>query len=43
MRANITTVGLIFGGISGEHNVSIKSAATVINALRDNSNQKNLK
>lgn len=40
MRDKITTVGVVFGGISGEHNVSIKSAATVINALRDNSNKK---
>ncbi len=40
MSNRIKTVGLVFGGISGEHNVSIKSAATIINALRDKSNKK---
>ena len=31
-------VGLIFGGASGEHSVSIRSAATVAAALRDAEN-----
>ncbi len=39
MRNKLIKVGLVFGGISGEHNISIKSAATIIKALRDNSNK----
>ncbi len=39
MDNKLTTVGLIFGGVSKEHSVSIKSAATIINALRDNFNK----
>jgi D-alanine-D-alanine ligase len=31
-------VGLVFGGASGEHAVSIRSAATVLGALRDGAN-----
>ena len=31
-------VGVVFGGASSEHDVSIKSAATVINALRAKNN-----
>ena len=31
-------VGLIFGGASGEHAVSIRSAATVAGALRSGAN-----
>ena len=33
-----TRVGLIFGGASGEHAVSIRSAATVAGALRSGAN-----
>ena len=33
MPSSSTCVGVVFGGDSGEHNVSIKSASTVINAL----------
>ncbi len=40
MAVKLTTVGVIFGGVSGEHDVSIKSAATVVSALRDQSNRK---
>ena len=32
-------VGLVFGGASGEHDVSIRSASTVIKALADASNR----
>ena len=32
-------VGVVFGGASGEHDVSIRSASTVIKALADPSNQ----
>tara|TARA_Y100001968_G_C19365639_1_gene722367 strand:- start:257 stop:1318 length:1062 start_codon:yes stop_codon:yes gene_type:complete len=34
-----TCVGVVFGGISGEHNVSIKSAETVVNALTSGINE----
>ena len=34
-----TKVGVVFGGVSSEHNVSIKSAKTIVNALRGPSNQ----
>ena len=40
MDSTNISVGVIFGGVSGEHSVSIKSAKTVVNALRINSNQK---
>lgn len=33
-------VGVVFGGASGEHDVSIRSASTVIKALADPSNRK---
>ncbi len=39
MSDNLTKVGVVFGGVSGEHDVSIKSAATIINALRDHINR----
>ncbi|KGG16263.1 MULTISPECIES: D-alanine--D-alanine ligase family protein [unclassified Prochlorococcus] len=39
MESEITSVGIVFGGVSGEHNVSIKSAKTIVNALRDESNR----
>ena len=32
-------VGVVFGGASGEHDVSIRSASTVIKALADPSNR----
>lgn len=35
-----TCVGVVFGGASGEHAVSIRSATTVIGALRQGSNTK---
>ncbi|MCP9807912.1 D-alanine--D-alanine ligase [Cyanobium sp. HWJ4-Hawea] len=38
MSSTPTRVGLIFGGASGEHAVSIRSAATVAGALRSGSN-----
>ncbi len=39
MSNRLTKVGVVFGGMSREHSVSIKSAATVINALRDGENK----
>ena len=38
MNSSPTAVGLILGGASGEHAVSIRSAATVAAALRHPSN-----
>ena len=38
MSSNPTRVGLIFGGASGEHAVSVRSAATVAAALRRGAN-----
>ena len=38
MTASRTLVGVVFGGASGEHNVSIKSAATVLTALNSEVN-----
>ena len=38
MVKNKTSVGIIFGGKSGEHDVSIKSALTIINALGSGTN-----
>ncbi len=40
MKNKLTTVGIVFGGISGEHEVSIKSAQTIVSALRDKHNAK---
>lgn len=40
MKNKVKTIGLIFGGVSKEHNVSIKSAQTIASALRGLSNQK---
>tara|TARA_Y100001968_G_scaffold86819_2_gene77820 strand:- start:2096 stop:3157 length:1062 start_codon:yes stop_codon:yes gene_type:complete len=34
MHKALTNVGVVFGGNSGEHNVSIKSAETIIKALK---------
>ena len=39
MRSNLMIVGIVFGGVSGEHEVSIKSAQTVVNDLRDERKQ----
>ncbi len=41
MSASRTAIGLVFGGASGEHNVSIKSAINVVHAFKSgaNSNQ----
>ena len=38
MSSSPTTIGLVFGGRSGEHAVSIRSATTVLNGLRSGSN-----
>ncbi|MGB1416390.1 MAG: D-alanine--D-alanine ligase family protein [Synechococcus sp.] len=38
MTANRTIVGLVFGGASGEHEVSIRSARTVLAGLSDGEN-----
>ncbi|MDP6834324.1 MAG: D-alanine--D-alanine ligase family protein [Prochlorococcaceae cyanobacterium ETNP1_MAG_9] len=38
MHSSKTYVGVVFGGASSEHNVSIQSAATVIKALQTQSN-----
>ncbi len=38
MNKESLIVGIVFGGASGEHDVSIKSAVNVINALRDKNN-----
>ena len=34
MPSSNTYVGVVFGGASGEHNVSLKSASTVLGALQ---------
>jgi len=39
MTANRTIVGLVFGGASGEHDVSIRSARTVLTGLTDGENR----
>ncbi len=39
MPLSRTCVGVVFGGASGEHNVSIKSAITVISALKHGENE----
>jgi D-alanine-D-alanine ligase len=38
MESRPTTIGLVFGGYSGEHEVSIRSATTVIRGLRSGEN-----
>ena len=38
MESRHTTIGLVFGGYSGEHEVSIRSATTVIHGLRSGEN-----
>ena len=38
MPSSTTIVGVVFGGASQEHNVSIKSASTVLNALQSGRN-----
>ncbi len=38
MPSSPITVGLVFGGRSGEHDVSIRSAATVVRGLRSGNN-----
>ena len=38
MSASPTHLGLVFGGVSGEHAVSIRSANTVAAALRRGGN-----
>ncbi len=43
MANNLLSVGVVFGGLSEEHEVSIKSAFTIINALRDKNNQRKFK
>ena len=39
MFSNKPVIGVVFGGKSSEHEVSIKSAKTIYNALRDLSNK----
>ena len=39
MPSSPITVGLVFGGRSGEHDVSIRSAATVVRGLRSGDNR----
>ena len=39
MPSSCITVGLVFGGRSGEHDVSIRSAATVVRGLRSGRNK----
>ena len=39
MPTSLIRVGVVFGGASGEHDVSIRSASTVIKALADDSNR----
>ena len=39
MNSKKISVGVVFGGASGEHSVSIKSAKTVVNALNSNLNE----
>ena len=39
MPSSSITVGLVFGGRSGEHDVSIRSAATVVRGLRSGDNR----
>ena len=38
MAANRTTIGLVFGGASGEHEISIRSARTVVTGLSQGEN-----
>ncbi len=39
MPNQLTTIGIIFGGASGEHAVSIKSAKTIVDALKEGKNR----
>ncbi len=39
MKKTKTTIGIAFGGKSGEHKVSIQSAKTIIRALQSNNNK----
>ena len=39
MFSNKPVIGVVFGGKSSEHEVSIKSAKTIYNALRFSSNK----
>ena len=39
MTGKRTTVGLVFGGASGEHDVSIRSARTVLTGLTQGENR----
>ncbi len=43
MSSLYTSIGVVFGGASGEHDVSIKSAITVVNALRAGKNSHHFK
>ena len=43
MYKDTKCVGIIFGGASGEHDISIKSAITIINALREGINKRRYK
>ncbi|WP_269623323.1 D-alanine--D-alanine ligase family protein [Prochlorococcus marinus] len=43
MKNKVTNVGIVFGGVSGEHEVSINSAKTILTALRETSNSKKYK
>ncbi len=43
MPSSRTSVGIVFGGASREHNVSIKSATTVLNALKSGKNVQKFK
>ena len=38
MNKELIKIGLIFGGVSGEHKVSINSARTIYRALGEKSN-----
>ena len=40
MKNNLKKVGVVFGGISAEHHVSIKSAQTIIRAFETETNLK---
>ena len=39
MPSSPVRIGVVFGGASGEHAVSIRSAITIINALQEGKNQ----
>ena len=40
MTINKLTIGLVFGGKSSEHEISIKSAKTIYSALNSQDNQR---